>query len=202
MTEAALRRRVFLVGIATAAWTATSSASARVFRMPSMSMSPTIRPGDRLLAEPVSATEIRLADILIYEHQSDQSFFTKRVLALGGQRIAFDQGTPVVDGTALRREDLGVEMVPMSRRWSEERLRHREHLNGTAYDTFSLHNVADQRLRDMREITVPNGHAFMVGDFRDKSNDSRLEGPVALELVRYRVNRIVAGSRRYEADVL
>jgi len=69
----------------------------RRFVVAERSMSPTLEPGDYLIS--VKPNRLGVDDIVVFSAPDDPSFFlVKRAIALGGSRVALDQGTLTVDG--------------------------------------------------------------------------------------------------------
>lgn len=119
--------------------------------IPSDSMVPTLKVGDRLVIEKVSYRfhSPEPGDIIVFEpppqlqrlgYQKDQAFI-KRVIALPGQVVIVHQGLVFVDGKPLNEPYISAppnyEMVPYQ---------------------------------------VPEGQLFVMGDNRNNSNDSHIWG--------------------------
>lgn len=64
------------------------------------SMSPTLRDGDRILVEHTSAN-LRRADLVVVTAPDGSGTVVKRVAAVGGDRVAIEDGVLVVNGTAV-----------------------------------------------------------------------------------------------------
>lgn len=69
-------------------------------RVSSDSMVPTLHEGDRLLLEH-SPRDLRRGDLVVFEDPEGAGPLVKRVLALGGDRFAIEDGTVVINGRAL-----------------------------------------------------------------------------------------------------
>jgi signal peptidase I len=119
--------------------------------IPSSSMVPTLRIGDRLIVEKVSYRQHgpQFGDIVVFQppeqlleqgYQSDQAFI-KRVIGLPGQTIEVKQGKVWVDGNALNEPYIA------------------------APPTYT-----------MAPIVVQPGMIFVMGDNRNNSNDSHVWG--------------------------
>lgn len=145
------------------------------FRIPSRSMVPTLEVGQRVLVDRLTPrfSDPDRGDVLVFrppagadgnecgvEHPDDQACpqatpgksdqnFIKRVAGLPGDRLKFLKGRVYVNG----------------RLWEQE--------------ADFIRPSADCPICNLpREITVPPGHLFMMGDNRGESADSREWGPV------------------------
>ena len=113
------------------------------------SMQNTLQNGQHLLISDLFYTPER-GDIVVLQ-SSDISIKTpivKRIIAVGGDRIKMENGTVYVNGTALTENYV--------------------------LDGCHISSVTS----DFPEITVSEGHVFVLGDHRDRSSDSRVFGEV------------------------
>lgn len=117
------------------------------FITPTDSMSPTIKPNDRVLASYMWVTpEINRGDIIVFEDTHNWArnlnmkdyYLLKRVIALGGDSIEISQGKLYVNN----------ELVNEPYVWGET--------------------------GDLPKYVIPQGHVFVMGDNREESIDSRL----------------------------
>ena len=146
------------------------------YRIPSLSMFPTIKVGQRVLANRLD-THPHLGDIVVFHppsganpgqpvcgepdqgpghpqpcdrstRQQSAQTFIKRVVGLPGDRIAIRDGQVIRNG-------------------AREKAPYAQPCRQTDTCTFT------------KTITVPPGHYYMMGDNRGNSDDSRFWGPVA-----------------------
>ncbi|MFG6137476.1 signal peptidase I [Halomonas sp. B23F22_10] len=158
------------------------------FQIPSGSMRPTLEVGDFILVNkfsyglrlPVLDTKIadlgepERGDVMVFRFPNDPSVdFIKRVIGLPGDRIRYEGKQLFVNGEPVPKSLLesGPESAP-GERLLEERLGEALH---------PIYNNPRDPGPQMREITVPPDHYFMMGDNRDHSNDSRYWGFVPEE---------------------
>ncbi|MBH8580386.1 signal peptidase I [Halomonas pacifica] len=158
------------------------------FQIPSGSMRPTLEVGDFILVNkfayglrlPVVHTEIvdlgepERGDVMVFRFPEEPSVnFIKRVVGLPGDRIRYEGKQLYVNGEAVPKSLLeeGPAEAPRER-LLEERLGEVAHL---------IYNNPQDPGPQVRELVVPEGHYFTLGDNRDHSNDSRYWGFVPEE---------------------
>lgn len=125
----------------------------RVYAIPSLSMAPTLQPGDQIVVTPFRAPfarEPRRGDVVVFRSPSGRDeLLVKRIVATPGDLIATDAGRVTVGGRALAEPYL---------------LR-----------AASSGVIAPQ--------IIPAGCFFVAGDNREDSWDSRTWGVLPAELV-------------------
>jgi signal peptidase I len=179
-------------------------AIAEPFYVPSGSMEPTLLIGDALLASKfpygygTASLPIQLnlpetgrvfgempkrGDVVVFRWPGDNSqAWVKRVVGLPSDRIQMRQGQLFInDRPASLRPD-GIGEAEDDNGVSEPAYKFIETLpGGVSHAIYKLRD--DGRLDNTREVTVPPGHLFVMGDNRDNSADSRVpvrEGGVGL----------------------
>ncbi len=165
------------------------------FRIPSGSMMPTLLVGDFILVNkfsyglrlPVLRTkfmdvgEPRRGDVVVFRYPRNPKVdYIKRLVGLPGDHIAYHDKVLYVNGKPMAQKPLGwykAEGAGLRMQGAYELM---EDLTGVKH-----HILVDPRYPDFGpgcevladgEITVPEGHYFMMGDNRDNSNDSRCWG--------------------------
>jgi signal peptidase I len=182
------------------------------FRMPSGSMQPTLHVGDYFLVSktsygygPYSTAPFvgiiphrtsglapQRGDLVVFRpvHEPDRDF-VKRVVGLPGDRIQMIDGVLHINGAPVQTDSLGVVAFENGEGDVEHIQGYRETLPGGAtFTTFDR----DPRspLDNTREVSVPEGRYFVMGDDRDFSDDSRHSvGFVPLDNFVGRVDRIM-----------
>jgi signal peptidase I len=101
--------------------------------------------------------------------------FVKRIVALPGDRVGYQNGTLYINGDPVSAIESGETFTDESQREYQVK---REDLLGCSHDVLDLPRYAG--LSDA-EFKVPEGRYYMMGDNRDNSNDSRAWGTVRLE---------------------
>jgi signal peptidase I len=155
-TRAARRRRVavewiVLIGAALVLALLIKTFLFQVFYIPSESMVPTLKVGDRVVVNKLSDVfgDVGRGDILVFEappeaRSEDIADLVKRVVGLPGETLEGREGSVYVDGRRLDEPYLPEGTIT----------------------------------RDFGPTKVPAGHLFMMGDNRVASRDSRSFGPI------------------------
>ena len=149
------------------------------FQIPSGSMLPTLKIGDFILVNkysygvrlPVVNTRVipvadpKIGDVAVFRYPLDERLnYIKRVIATPGDVLAYQNKALTINGQAIDRELLSMhpEEAPGEWLWQEQ-------LGPARHQVYNY----PPRSFDFPEITVPEGHYFVMGDNRDQSNDSR-----------------------------
>ncbi len=162
------------------------------FHIPSSSMEPTLEVGDRLVVskfsygynrysmyfdagwdEKIFSDPPKRGDVVVFSRpEVGPDDFIKRVIGLPGDRIAMRGGRLFINGVQVERRFVrevrfkGYQGIDRHVREYEETLPGGvTHLIYEASDNYPADNTA--------EIVVQSGYYFMMGDNRDRSNDSR-----------------------------
>ncbi|WP_327708612.1 signal peptidase I [Streptomyces sp. NBC_00464] len=138
----------------------------RPYTVPTESMSPTVKAGDRVLAQRVDGSEVRRGDVVVFTDQAWGDMpMVKRVVGIGGDKVACCEK----DGR------LTVNGIPVAETYLE------------AGDPASAIDFTAE---------VPEGKLFLLGDDRTVSQDSRVhleesgQGSVPRSAVRARVDAV------------
>jgi signal peptidase I len=170
------------------------------FKASSGSMIPTVLVGDHFLTNKLAYAlgEPQRGDIaVVVSPENPEQSFVKRVVALGGDSIAIKKDVISVNGRLVSRRLVGEDCRGIDRgpEASGPCGRAEEALEGARYEVIFtspglMPDMPDEDMgcprgmplaRDKSGCVVPEGHAFVLGDNRHNSADSRLWGAVPRE---------------------
>lgn len=112
-------------------------------------------------------------DIAVFRPVPQSDPYIKRVIGLPGDRIQMVSGILNINGVAVTRKEIGRATDTDSYGTNVPVIVYEETLpNGVVH---LIHEIADDMALDnTSEFLVPAGHYFMMGDNRDRSQDSRV----------------------------
>ena len=157
------------------------------FRIPSGSMIPTLLVGDFILVNkfsygvrlPVIHTKIldtgapKTGDVAVFRYPKDPKVdYIKRVVGVPGDEITIRGKELIINGEAIQYSANEPYVMPGTD----------DNMIGMSLRSETLGEVVHEILVENtgsngeQSVVVPEGHYFMLGDNRDKSNDSRFWG--------------------------
>jgi signal peptidase I len=164
-----LRETLVVVVVALAAALLLRTFVVQTFYIPSGSMEPTLKIGDRILVDKLAyhLHGVDRGNIVVFRRPADENCggppvadLVKRVIGLPGETISLSKGHVLIDGKLLNEG-----WLPSS-------------VQGTTFPgpSGTSYNLA-------KPYVVPANHYFVMGDNRSDSCDSRYWGPIAKSLI-------------------
>jgi signal peptidase I len=157
----------------------------RFYDIPSGSMIPTLKLEDVVLVKgghEMCRTPGLSAGMMVTEKKNG-AIFIRRLIAGPGQTIEMTGGRLIIDGRPVK-----TELVRHDAQANADILR--ETLaNGASY---LVQDMASSPYDDFDPVTVPQGRWFVLGDNRDNSMDSRVDGPAPASQICGRAIKIIA----------
>ena len=170
--KSVISNEIFQLALIVALMLAFRSSFADHYHVPSGSMEYTLMPGDRVVVDKTAygiripfttidlfgaATPAR-GDVVVFDSPSNGDRLIKRIVAVGGDVVALNDGRLAVNGEPLGdavSEDYG--------------------------EQTALLNLDDGGGPDIDSVAVPDGMVLALGDHRGNSQDGRFFGPIPEE---------------------
>ena len=176
------------------------------FKIPSGSMIPTLLVGDFILVNKfnygirlpiinkkiVEINQPQRGDVMVFRYPKDPSVdYIKRVIGLPGDKITYRDKQLIINGNQIKSVSNGEYSYIESGLNYATTQRYNETLGNHAHSMIVQPEQNAYYLSQVEEFpgrencvyqqneftcTVPQGHYFMMGDNRDRSNDSRYWG--------------------------
>jgi signal peptidase I len=159
--------------------------------VPTGSMEPTLKTGDRLYAFK-SAYDVRFpftdwvlfrtgkvnrGDIILFKNPEDESItFVKRAVGIPGDRLEVKNGALFINGEEMQKKVFPETQIMYDIERAENKTLYEENLTGREH--YVILDALSPYKRDFPETTIPADHFFAMGDNRDNSKDGRFFGPV------------------------
>ncbi|CAH9019037.1 signal peptidase I [Candidatus Nitrosacidococcus sp. I8] len=161
------------------------------FRIPSGSMIPTLMVGDFILVNKfiygirlpainkkiIALGEPKQGDVVVFRYPKNPRIdYIKRVIGLPGDKISYHNKTIYINDQPMKQDLIGPYFQEDTLYNHPDELRI-EYLGAQEHQIVVAPNIT----LGEGEYEVPEGHYFMMGDNRDRSNDSRFWGVVPEE---------------------
>lgn len=162
------------------------SAIADWYSVPTGSMLPTIKEGDRIIVNKMAYdlrlpfSDISLAslespkrgEIIVFESKAANLRLIKRVIGLPGDVVSMHNEVITVNGQQLTLQALDNTQLTND----ASKFNHFSETIGKINHRINIDDNASNLMSNFSPVTVPNGHYLVLGDNRRHSADSRVYG--------------------------
>ena len=171
------------------------------FRVPSNSMMPTLLTGDFIVVNkfdygfrlPITNTKLvefskpNRGDVIVFRYPNYEKNpgysgvdFIKRIVAIPGDVISYSDDQLVINDKAIEIKNIGPYIGVDSGKSMNNYKLAQEFISALPHEILINPN---RRSKGIPEITIPEGHYFVMGDNRSHSSDSRFWGFVPEEYI-------------------
>ena len=171
------------------------------FRVPSNSMMPTLLTGDFIVVNkfdygfrlPIANTKLvefskpNRGDVIVFRYPNYEKNpgysgvdFIKRIVAIPGDLISYSDDQLVINDKAIEIKNIGPYIGVDSGKSMNNYKLAQEFISALPHEILINPN---RRSKGIPEITIPEGHYFVMGDNRSHSSDSRFWGFVPEEYI-------------------
>ena len=171
------------------------------FRVPSNSMMPTLLTGDFIVVNkfdygfrlPITNTKFvefskpNRGDVIVFRYPNYEKNpgysgvdFIKRIVAIPGDLISYSDDQLVINDKAIEIKNIGPYIGVDSGKSMNNYKLAQEFISALPHEILINPN---RRSKGIPEITIPEGHYFVMGDNRSHSSDSRFWGFVPEEYI-------------------
>ena len=146
-------------------------------------MSPTILPGDRILARKLLTRDHvpNRGDLIVYRNPTPTGAinFIGRVVAVAGDHVKISGERVSINGNELARDRVPSESLTFLGNQESGRVAFEENAGRRYLVAYGASKDGARPPADF-DGTIPERHVFVLGDNRDRAKDTRNFGPIHL----------------------
>lgn len=167
-----------IVGISTMLWfyDTNSIVGVKSFKISSTSSEPTMKIGDRVIADLNAFNNIKpnYGDIVIFQKKDSVNPWVYRIVGLPNDKFEIQNNFLIINGRKCK-----TSFIKKSKSQEFEVNEYEEELpNGHKHKIYTFINPFEDNKKAFPEIIIPKNCYFLIGDNRDNAMDSRYIGVI------------------------